>query len=380
MENNSTRCHNDVIKHFKTIILNGVLTIENMDSRKKAIKLNDYVEKLYGYFLHKGNESWFLLSEGVKDLPIKVTCQEEQDYKGEVFYLIKDYDSLKIPEKKQISFREMIDETGNFEHSNPLHFTLYKIITYTGYCGRINYRVIAPAGFGKDCIINNKIDLGAQAANIYGATYAKLEYNLKHTFLLFNEMGNLKKEDKANMQQFLLATGAYFNSYVKKSRKTSDNLTQEVYDISNTSLGIVYNPPKYYMDRGQEFFDNMFQPAVINRFIPFKMDGILKAPMLGNEDTYEEAKIHMPFYKKMVSTVNYYKDKDIENKYENDDIIEFNKYEERYKRTFNTICKYISEYAKDEEEYHKLSLELYKCFTTYKDEIRKLMGEIKYED
>jgi len=372
--------HNELIKHFKEIVLEGVLTPENLVSKKKAVKVN--IEgndtKCYGYFLHKGNETWFLLTEGVEDLPIKVTKQTEQDFRGDVFYLIEDYDSVKIPNKEEISFRELVDLISGFKHTNPIHFLLYKIITIAAYCNRINYRVIAPAGFGKDCVINNLIDLGSQAVNIYGATYAKLEYSLKHPFLLFNEMGNLKKEGKADMQQFLLATGCFMNSYTKKSRATSDGLTLETYDISKTSLGIVYNPPCYYIERGQEYFDIMFQPAVINRFIPFNLTGVLEVPMTLNIDTYTEAKKSMTIYKKIVSTINYYKGRDIENIYETK--FKFNKYEERYKRTFETICKYICEYSKDEEEYKQLTNELYKCFINYKEEIRKTIGEIKYEE
>ena len=375
--------HNSVIKHFKSLILTGVLTKEHCDCRKKAISLGEAKDKYYGYFLNKEDKTWFLPDEGIDNLPIKVDKSEEVDYKTDVFEFIQKYTSVKIPSSNDMEFRELIDTISNFKHTNPLHFTLYKIMTVTGFCNRINYRVIAPAGFGKDCAVNNLNDLGCDVSNIYGATYAKLEYSLKFPFLIFNEMGNLKKEDKENMQNFLLACGAFMNSYVKKSRKSEG--TQEIYDISNTSLGILYNPPQYYIEKGQEYFDVMFQPAVINRFIPFKFDGVIRVPNIPDIDSYEKAKENLPLYKKIISTLNYYKNNDkictenSDKKFILDDSIEFNKYEDRYKRTFETICKYINLYAKDEEEFHKLTLELYSCFNTYKEEIRKLMGETKYE-
>ena len=356
--------------------MDGVLTPEHLFDKKKSVKI--LADKYYGYFLHKNKETYFLCSEGVEDLPIKVTKSKEYDFKGEVFSMVLDYKSVKIPNVKKMEFRDLIDNLSNFEHTNPLHFKLYKIITVTAFCNRINYRVIAPAGFGKDCTINNLIDLGSTIVNIYGATFAKLEYNLKHPFLFFNEMGNLKADDKTNMQQFLLATGAYFNSYSKKSRKGEDTL--EVYDISKTSLGIAYNPPNYYIERGQEFFDKMFQPAVLNRFIPFSFSGVIRVPTTIEDNTYEEAKKNLPFYKDFVSTINYYKDNEISNKYGLDDSVVFNKYEDRYKRTFETLCKYISEYSKDEKEYYELVFELYNCFIRYKNEIRKTMGDIVIEE
>lgn len=373
--------HNSVIKHFKSLILSGVLTKEHADCRKKAIKIEDV--KYYGYYLNRDDVTWFLPNEGIEDLPIKVGNFQEVDYRGDVFNYIKKYTSVKIPDKQQMEFKELTDSIGNFKHieKTNLHFTLYKIITLAGFCDRVNYRIIAPAGFGKDCAVNNLIDLGCDVSNIYGATYAKLEYSLKFPFLIFNEMGNLKKEDKENMQNFLLAAGAFMNSYTKKSRKSEG--TQEIYDISNTSLGILYNPPEYYMEKGQEYFDMMFQPAVINRFIPFKFDGVINVPNISENNSYEKAKEYLPDYKKIISTLNYYRNcQEIVN--ENvtdglDDSIEFNKYEERYKRSFETISKYIALYSSNNEEFHRLTLELYKCFINYKEEMRKLMGEIKYE-
>ena len=69
----------------------------------------------------------------------------------------------------------------------------------------------------------------------------------------------------------MLATGAYFNTYTKRSRKT--NSTQEQYDISNLSLMIFYNLPEYYRSKNQEYFDEIFTKAVTNRFIPFVFKG-----------------------------------------------------------------------------------------------------------
>jgi len=366
--------HNDALSQFNELIYKDVLVKENIISRKKAIVIDK--EKYYGYFLSKKMESFFLQDSAIDKLPLKVTQKKEVDYKGDVFNFVQGVESVKIPNVKSISFKDVVNLLGSFPHTNELHWTLYKILSVASFCDRINYRVITPLGFGKDCIVNNLIALVGDTVNLYGATFAKLEYSLKYKNLIFNEMGNLKPEDKSNMQQFLLASGAYFNEYTKRSRKTED--TQEQYDISRTSIGILYNPPEYYIERGQEYFDVMFTKAVISRFIPFFFEGLIQVPQL-TVSPKDVAESNMEDYKNVVSTLNYYKENylNLENKYELPIEIGFNKGEERFERTFLTIAKYVAEYSEDEEEYKELIVSLFNCFRNYLNKIDNLRGEIK---
>ena len=364
---NKNICHNDSLQHFNDTIFKDILTIENLTSKKKAIKIDD--TKCYGYFLERGGESFFIQDFPNEDksildaLPIRVLNKTETDYNKNVFYFINRYESVKIPIEKKMPFRELVDTLSCFKHTNATHFKLYKIISLVGYVDRINYRVIAERGFGKDCCVNNVRDLVGSVANIYGATMAKLEYSLKHKQLIFNEMGNLKADDKYNMQQFLLAIGAFFNKYMKRSRATED--TQEEYDISKTSLGILYNPPMYYVEKGQEFFDKMFTQAVNNRFIPFYLEGTLSESFDAQFDADKVVTENMDIYKNMISTIRYFKEAHITNKYTIPDDIVFDDTKKRFERTFFKLADYISEYAKDEEEYYVLVYELYNAYKNY---------------
>jgi hypothetical protein len=361
------KMHNDSLQYFNENLYKDILTLDGVASRKTAIKHEE--EKYYGYFVEKNKQLYFLQdtpeeNTDILDLmPVKVIQKTETDFNKKVFFFVNKCASVKIPCEKKMDFKVMVDTLSNFNHTNPLHFTLSKLITVTGYCSRINYRIVAERGFGKDCVINNVNELVGGISNIYGATFAKLEYSLKYPYLIFNEMGNLKTDDKHNMQQFLLATGAYFNKYLKKSRATED--TKEEYDISKTSLGIIYNPPNYYVDKGQEFFDMMFTPAVMNRFIPFYLEGRLSEKFDSQFDVEEVVGKNMQLYKDIISTLMYYRENKPANKYGIPKEIKFDDKTIRFERSFLEIAAFISEYADDAEEYNKYVMELYKSYKAY---------------
>lgn len=364
--------HNDSLQLFNEVLYKDILTHDHLIGKKAMIKLEDV--KYYGYFLEK-NKILYFLRDGdtpedsvLEKLPILIRHKEEMDYSKKVFYYIHKADTVKIPAVRKITFRQLIDTIAPFEHTNQRHFLLYKIMTTAAYVNRINYRVISPRGFGKDSALCAIRDLVGGVSNIYGATFAKLEYSLKHNHIVFNEMGNLKSEDKHGMQQFLLAVGAFFNQYVKKSRATED--TKENYDTSKLSLGILYNPPRYYLEKGQEFFDTMFTEAVQNRFMPFYMDGLLNETFTSEFDTKEIVTDHMQLYKDMISTILYYTSNCPVNKYSIPEHIKFDEKTRRYERSFHKIADFVSEYANSEEEYNDLLGELYNCYTKY-DKILK---------
>jgi len=167
-----------------------------------------------------------MLSEHLDKMPFKIDESAQTDFRGDVFDFILNVTSINIPAKKCMSFKELVDVMPAFKHTNDLHFTLYKIIALTSYIDRINTRISTEAGFGKDSVVSIIQELVDSTVNIYGATFAKLEFSLINKLIVLNEMGNLKPEEKMQMQEFLLATGAYFNTYTKRTRKCYDEKTR----------------------------------------------------------------------------------------------------------------------------------------------------------
>jgi len=369
--------HNDAVTFFNTKLYSDIFTEENMVSKKKSIKIGE--DKFYGYFFEKGKEVFFVDDGFMEQLPFKVINKQETDFRSEVFSVVKKVESIQIPSEKRMSFRDLVDITPAFQHSKPKHFLLYKIVALTAWIDRINIRVSTDAGFGKDSVANILSNLVDTTANLYGATFAKLEYVLFNKLIILNELGNLKKDDLINMQEFLLATGAYFNTYTKRTRKTVT--TQEEYDISKTSIVSFYNLPHYYTGRSQEYFDQMFTKAVINRFIPFVFEGRLTTSFEKMLDIAGIVERNGNVYKDVIATLNYFKENNLtEIKYDVDKtIIKFSEEFMRYDRTFSVILKYVAEYCQSQAEFDNLSKELYKCYKAYgkliakddKEEVKK---------
>jgi len=355
--------HNDCVTKFNADLYSDIFSTENVISNKKALTIGD--TKYYGYYLEKGKEQFFVTDKHFSELPFKVLKQTELDFRSDVFNVIEEVDGITIPAEKKIDFRTLVDIMPAFKHSSPKHFLLYKILALTAWIDRINIRVSTDAGFGKDSVANILSNLVNTTANLYGATFAKLEYVLYNKLIILNELGNLKKDDLIAMQEFLLATGAYFNTYTKRTRKTAT--TQEQYDISKTSIVSFYNLPHYYSGRSQEFFDQMFTKAVINRFIPFVFEGRLTTSFEKMLDINGIVERNSNIYKDVIATLNYYKQNNLtEIKYKVDkDVIKFGEELMRYDRTFNVILKYIGEYAQSQDEFDDLSKELYKCYQAY---------------
>lgn len=360
-------CHYDSLALFKEKTFSNILDTQHVIGKKKSISIEG--QKHYGYFLEKGQYMYFIDDleddDSVLDmLPIIVTSKSETDYNKNVFFYVKNYKSVKIPIEQRIDFREIVDTYNDFKHTNPKHWLLTKIIIIAGWCSRINFRIIATRGFGKDSVIEAVSELMGNTANIYGATFAKLEYCVKNKLLIFNEMGNLKADDKKNMQEFLLSIGGFRNKYIKRSRATDGAM--EEYDTSKQSLSIVYNPPAYYVEKGQEFFDTMFTRAVADRFIPFYFEGKLDESFDSEFDTNKVVNDSMDTYKAIISSILWYQKNPIVNKYPMPDDLEFDKNVRRYERSFLKICSFISVYAKDDEKlYYELIYELYATYKNY---------------
>ena len=362
--------HNDCIQAFNNKLYSDILSTENVKSKQKVIVHDG--DKYYGYFMEKGKKQYFLPAAFMDKVPLKISQFKEIDYKGDVYDFIIKVDSIIIPSAPKLTFRDLVDIMPAFNHSNPIHFLLYKMVAIAGYCDRINARVSTDAGFGKDSVVNIIHELVDSTLNLYGATFAKLEYGLTNKLIILNEMGNLKKDEKIEMQEFLLATGAYFNTYNKRTRKT--NSTQETYNISDLSLLIFYNLPEYYTGKGQEYFDQMFTKAVVKRFIPLVFKGVITTKFEKLLDSKAIMDEHEPIYKDIIATLNYYRNNRLKTiKYDIPPSVEFPKKEqlERYDRTFNVIMKYISEYAKNQGEFNELVLELFSCYEAYKGELVK---------
>ena len=364
---------------FNQSIYSDILAEDNLYGDEKASSGETNGIRT-GFTMKKGNKVYFVPSKYVyqpKDpddeeseiisiLPIRVHKTIKIIDRSSVYHFVKKAKTIKLKGKKTMSFRELVDSFCNWEHTNPLHFSLYKILCIIGYVGRSNWRLATKFSFGKDGVVDALRDLTNNCARIDKATPAKLDFVLKFPFILCNEIASLKREEKEVFLQFGLSAGAKQNKYTKPTRKSRG--TKEIYDISKLSLCFTYNIAKYYQDKGLASFDDYFPEQFLDRFIPFKLSGFLKVGQFkraGEFDYEETAKKYKAEYIKILEMIVYLCDHPLKPKYDMPEHIKFGTGKTRWKNDFKFICTFLGYYAQNKSEYLDLVEVLYQSHKDY---------------
>lgn len=343
---------------------------ENILQPKDAVE-EISIDGVYFWLLKQGKTKYLLPRENAKGeksidtLPLKVISSEPVDYAGKVYYQINSASPVRVQPEQSMSFRELVDGLCDYSHTQPKQYLLFKLTAITSFLNRINVRVTSPPGFGKDSLVKVLGYLMGNVKVIHNPTIAKLEYYLTNKLLMLNEVAGLNKQTFQDMQQFLLSCGEFSNVYVKRSRASSG--TSEEYDISKLSLLVAYNNYDCYMDK-TEYFDNKFSTAVRDRFLPLTFSGVLPHDQFVIEGNASHvAKQNMETFKKIIRTLKYYSNEN------NLTMKEYNipdkvtrGIDPRHMMTLTTISKYVKEYARDEEEFQDLMMEVRKCYDAYK--------------
>lgn len=362
--------HYSALRVFNDRYYEGLLTHGNC---KEEIAIGRDENQRMFWVLEKNKRKYVIDSEYYDALPVKIKTTEPITYKGKVYHHLTEILSVKYKAEKKFTFRELIDNFAPFKHSNPIDFLLYKIMAITAYISRINIRVSSNPSFGKDSIFSILHALRNDTPIINPHSTASIDYRLNSSVLVLTELSNLNKEQRRLLQEFLLVAGDMKNIYEKPTRGSSGYGTQDTYDISRLSIVINYNRLKDYKNTSQdsEFFDNVFQPAVRDRYCPFKLDGKLDISQFTKLiNPYKVVDKYFDFYRDIIHTLEYFKrtfDKE-DIRY---DLPESIKVKGRHLTSFSTIARAISFYAEDEAEFVKLVTELY---NRYKDYL-KMIGE-----
>ena len=367
--------HTDYLVKINQILYKDVLTADNIISQEVSKKYNE--EPFFGYELQRDTnlknikEKYFVPTDFIEKLPFVVVDKEKFSHKSEVFYFVKKIKSVKIPAEKKLEFRELVDTFASYGHSNNKYWTMSKIIVLTAYFERINIRIVTEASFGKDALSDILQLTNGSVANLYRATVAKLKKSLNNDFIVLNELGALSAQDVTDMQSYLLQVGAYKPFYENNSRSIEG--TRDSTNLVHKSHIIFHNPPYYYITKKQPYFEQMFTPAVMDRFPGLYFEGYVTEDFSQGINDVVVTSEDLTTIKNVISTINFLKENPIpksEYKFEEDYFKFTGKQKQRSLRTFNTICKYISLYSRSKEEFLewigvlKLSYDSYKVIVS----------------
>lgn len=369
--------HTDTLTDFSIKLYDGLLRREHIVSNEVSKKFNE--EEYHGYVLEKDNpetnlkDRYFVKTDYISKLPFRIESFKKFSFRSDVFKFVCGCSTMKIPSRQDMTFKQLVDFFADYKHSNQYHQLISKLIVLAGYIERLNIRIVSPASFGKDSLVDILGILNGNVANLYNATLGKLKYSLNNDCIIINELGGLKKEDKYALQVYLTQAGAYKPKYENNSRSTIG--TKEEMDLRNKTHIIFHNTPEYYRTKGQEYFEEMFTPAIMDRFPGLLMDGYVTEDFSKAEPIESFGDDGINNLKKFIASLNYYKEKKIqEHKYNiEDEFWEFNgKEKQRSLRSFKIITKYFAEYSNTEPEFIMLCEILKKCRLDYKDMIKDL--------
>jgi hypothetical protein len=381
---NSSLWNYEVISAFNESYYKDLLTKKDVSGSEKMIKEvvtfikedDNIIEKSmllnnYYFVLQKNNTKYLLESSYVHLLPIIIDESIKVGYNKEGYVFIQKFRPVGFRPDKVFNFRQIVDNFAYFEHSNPAHYKVWKIISLALYLSRGNIRVCSEPAFGKDSIIALLDDLVGRIGVVQKPTIAKLEYLTNNKLLLVNEFMNLNAQETRDIEQYLLTVGDFKNKYQKRSRAHASLGGSEEYDISKFSLILAFNRLEDYPDGEKIYFDFVHTNQLKERFLPLRFSGKLTHSFERQANPKILADAHKEFFVGMAKSINYYADENnVRAELKPYSSIDFD-FKDRWKINFNVVCKFINLYANNEQEYKKMVNIFYQAHIDYLSMISK---------
>jgi len=373
--------HSDAVRLFRDKVYNNIYTIWDIRGDEKEIKEVTDSESI----THRGFEikdqqtkrTLFLPSKHVDSMPIKIHDTTPVSYGRKVYHVVKKCNSVKIYANGDMSMREFVDSWFDLEHTSPEDLLLCKLLVVTAATNRSYFRICTGAGFGKDGVVNNLIEITGKGKNISTASPAKLFQLIDDGFTMFNELSGFGGEKLSTFQQFFLTTGE-MGTNVYQHGTTGSDKTRSSADISDYGWIMAHNDPEYYISKGKPVFEQMFTSAVFNRVFPVYLRGTVadKHDFMSADKNFSKlVEEGMQDYKAWIGKFNWLKEnmKKTKCKYQVKDydfsVPGTDLGAARFWNNMNKLAITVSEYAKDEEEFHKIMDAVYE---RHKDYIKRI--------
>ena len=356
----------DCLTVFKKQFYKDLLTQEHLKGEFQANKIRytdgtrEETANFWGWELFRNGEHYIIPNKDSKGktikieecFPIKVNCSQKVAIGKEVYTRVTDFSALKFQPLQTMSFKKFIDTFSTFDHSNPEHQKLNWFIAFTQMMDRANMRVSTPAGFGKDSSVDILGNLIGNAATIENPTLAKLEFMTFYKWLAVNEVVDIGSSEWRNIEQFLLAAGAFKPEITKHSRAMIAG-SKDILNISEFSLSLMYNDIDHYPDQSK-YFDFVAKDAVKNRFPPMRLWGTLKEDFNSIKGLDIELMVSQShdIYKELLNNYTFYKQNMIQllHKYDCSGLV--SNVPERWKINMGKLLNIIDLYCETQEEFN----------------------------
>lgn len=383
--------HYDCLAKFEELYFQDLLTQLHITDHEKHIKElsekgneNKVLIDDFCTILEKGNKKFMMPSKYIEALPIQIVgTPNKYSLKGEVYYFLEKSNirTARFKPEKTMSFKEFVNTLTSLSHSNQQHYRLLGMINLTQMLDRANFRIATPAGFGKDSTVDIMGHLFGEAHTIENPTIAKLEMMTYAKLLAVNEVVDISTGEWRNIEQFLLATGAFKNKVTKRSRGYGG--VGEILNTSRLSLTLMYNDINHYPDK-TKYFDEVTKAAVKDRFPPLRLHGTFtqdfnKIAEINIEEYVQE---RISKYVGIIRSFYYYKE-NLFNEMHYFKLPTLSGVPERWKTNIGRLLKIIDAYSEDQKEFDSWVSTLFSAMKDYtemlkyNDNLRLLADKLK---
>jgi len=384
MNEEGRKFHNEVLNLYREEMYSSLIYEHNVVSDTlKEIEFEDSLgsksSPIRGFFAKKDRHKYFLTEKIFKLLPIRVKDKnEELIHQENVIIKPLNPTPFKITPEKKFEAREFIDGFLPFEHSNPMHFLLMKMVSLVSCFGRTYICIASEPNFAKTSAFDVLDSLTDRSPVFKPRSVPGVLNHINGTGnIVFDEVHDCKKEIKEIMEEFALQIGGGKSTYINGALKSAK--TKMKYSCTLQSITFLYNSTHNYGHKAPKiYFDFIFSnnKAIDNRFLKIKFDGELTEKFDRNFNLKKEAVDNKGYYVKFAKQMLYYQELKQSNGYER----RYNTTSElklrgRRKNILDEITWLMDMYAKDQEEYDTLYYELEKCILSYREMINAIDGE-----
>ena len=365
--------HSEAINLFRDKIYRDIYTKWDISGDEKRIKDVSDGAVYDGFEMKDRNtkKTLFLRSTFMKNgdkghitqiMPIKVIDTKKIVYGKKIYHLITQWKSVKFDASDYMPFRTFFDSWFPLEHTNEEDKLVAKFAVLASATARGFSRIVTGAGFGKDGMADNLINVVGKGRNVGSASPAKLFQLISDDFTVFNELAGFSGEKKDIMQKFFLETGDVSKNVYEHGTTGSDKTASQG-DISNYGWCIFHNLPEYYVEKGQSTFEQMFTPAVFDRIFPLLLDGRVASDnsfINVNKDFKKMVDENITDYAEWIGCFYRIK-RDINSVVLRYDLSRYDlsmkgrkEASSRFYNTFYRIAKLVQEYSKSDDEFYKI--------------------------
>lgn len=404
--------HYDALDAYNKNKKQDIIGIESLKTKEikhfdtwKKIRTNTKVEdqNYNAYILEKNNTKYLLeaidttgnTAPNSKDyrinieetLPIKIEQTVPIAHKNTVYDRIINVTPVKILPEQEFTFRQLIQELSQIQHTHPTQQTLYWIIAIASYYDKVYTRVSTQPSFGKDSTIETlKLLIGhCRAISSTEITTAKIEYELRNQILSLNELAGIQNTDWERVEEVIKDASSGKPTLTKRSR-SYEGVGEEI-DVSHNSIQLLYNNKHNYTEN-REYIDNRAGDALLDRFLPLQLKGTINDNRIAKKNTDDYKKLaeeKKKYYDNLCKTLKYYEinppEPNIDKHYE-----PRKELSDRQNTSRSVIIKYITAYAEDTEEADKLvktldeSTKEYHRMLTYTELERATLNNIENKE